>query len=220
MSKSNQLVKLTFIYPNKDLVECTALVGQELHQVAIKNKIQMHDKYPSTCLVQIQGNPEGSGQFHEVALAEPTKEEVKNLTPFQIKDGFRFAHTYIVNEALSKALIFLNLVRIYYVDSSSKSHPLQAYTNENLLSLRERSQSSIDLAFSCHGALACSTCHCLCDVTDSIFKKLGEISEDEEDLLQFCNPQKHSRLGCRVAELSAEFDNLLHFRNPRAKNHV
>jgi ferredoxin len=218
--KENQLIQLTCIYQKRDEVQCTALTGQSLYQVAIKHNIQMNDKYMSTCLVQIQSSQDKSGNFYETVLSAPTAEELKNLTAAQIRDGFRFAHTYMVNAHLARSIIFLNLVRISYVDSGSKSHALQAYTGESMLSLRERNQSIIDLSFSCHGALACSTCHCILDVSDSVFNRLGEISEEEEDILQFCNPQKHSRLGCQIFEFKPEFDQILHFRNPRAKSNV
>ena len=49
----------------------------------------------------------------------------------------------------------------------------------------------------CEGSLACSTCHVVVDKND--FDKLGEATEDEEDMLDLAFGLTHtSRLGCQI----------------------
>lgn len=55
----------------------------------------------------------------------------------------------------------------------------------------------IDLEGACEGSLACSTCHVIVD--DAWFDKLGEATEDEEDMLDLAFGLTHtSRLGCQI----------------------
>lgn len=58
-------------------------------------------------------------------------------------------------------------------------------------------KNGIDLEGACEGSLACSTCHVVVD--DAWFAKLGEASEDEEDMLDLAFGLTHtSRLGCQI----------------------
>ena len=57
--------------------------------------------------------------------------------------------------------------------------------------------NKIDIEGACGGETACSTCHLYID--DAYFKKLPEISEAEEDMLDLAAGLKdNSRLGCQV----------------------
>lgn len=57
--------------------------------------------------------------------------------------------------------------------------------------------NKIDLEGSCEGSLACSTCHVI--VESAWFDKLGEASEEEEDMLDLAFGLTHtSRLGCQI----------------------
>jgi ferredoxin, 2Fe-2S len=59
----------------------------------------------------------------------------------------------------------------------------------------------------CGGSLACATCHVIVD--DDWYKKTGELSEDEEDLLDTAhNLMPTSRLSCQI-NVSDELDGLV-----------
>jgi ferredoxin len=62
-------------------------------------------------------------------------------------------------------------------------------------------------AGACGGETACSTCHVIVD--PAFFKKLPEMSEAEEDMLDLAaGLTEHSRLGCQVFA-AAELDGLI-----------
>ena len=64
----------------------------------------------------------------------------------------------------------------------------------------------VDIEGACEGSLACSTCHVI--VEKEWFDKLGEASEDEEDMLDLAFGLTHtSRLGCQI-KMSDELDGL------------
>ena len=55
----------------------------------------------------------------------------------------------------------------------------------------------VDIEGACEGSLACSTCHVIVDA--EWYKKLGEASEDEEDMLDLAfGLERTSRLGCQI----------------------
>ncbi|MBT4922117.1 MAG: 2Fe-2S iron-sulfur cluster binding domain-containing protein [Rickettsiales bacterium] len=67
-------------------------------------------------------------------------------------------------------------------------------------------QNNIDLEGACEGSLACSTCHII--VNDQDFAKLGEASEEEEDMLDLAfGVTTTSRLGCQII-MSDDLDGL------------
>ncbi len=67
-------------------------------------------------------------------------------------------------------------------------------------------KNEIPLEGACEGSLACSTCHVIID--ESYYGKLGEASEDEEDMLDLAFGLTHtSRLGCQII-MSEELDGL------------
>lgn len=67
-------------------------------------------------------------------------------------------------------------------------------------------KNGIDLEGACEGSLACSTCHVVVD--KEWFDKLGEASEEEEDMLDLAFGLTHtSRLGCQI-KMSDELDGL------------
>jgi len=67
-------------------------------------------------------------------------------------------------------------------------------------------KNGIDLEGACEGSLACSTCHVVVD--PEWFDKLGEASEEEEDMLDLAFGLTHtSRLGCQI-KVSDELDGL------------
>jgi 2Fe-2S ferredoxin len=65
----------------------------------------------------------------------------------------------------------------------------------------------VDIEGACEGSLACATCHVIVDET--WFDKLGEPSEDEEDMLDLAFGLKPtSRLGCQIV-VTEELDGLV-----------
>lgn len=76
---------------------------------------------------------------------------------------------------------------------------------ENLMRLAHRYE--IELEGACEGSCACSTCHVILE--EEPFAKLGEPSEDEEDMLdQAPGLTPSSRLGCQVV-LAEAHDGML-----------
>jgi len=64
----------------------------------------------------------------------------------------------------------------------------------------------IDIEGACEGSLACSTCHVIVD--PEWFERLGEPSEDEEDMLDLAfGLTETSRLGCQIV-VTDELDGL------------
>jgi 2Fe-2S ferredoxin len=65
----------------------------------------------------------------------------------------------------------------------------------------------VDIEGACEGSLACATCHVIVD--EAWFDKLGEPSEDEEDMLDLAFGLKPtSRLGCQIV-VTEELDGLV-----------
>jgi len=63
----------------------------------------------------------------------------------------------------------------------------------------------------CGGSLACATCHVYVhpDWWDKVMPEAGEISEEEEDMLDLAfNLSKKSRLSCQIT-MTAELDGLI-----------
>jgi len=65
----------------------------------------------------------------------------------------------------------------------------------------------VDIEGACEGSLACATCHVIVD--PAWYGKLGEPSEDEEDMLDLAFGLKPtSRLGCQIV-MTEELDGLV-----------
>lgn len=72
---------------------------------------------------------------------------------------------------------------------------VDAKIGDNLLNVAHK--NSIDMEGACGGVTACSTCHVI--LTDNLYDKLEEASEDEEDMLDSAFALTcTSRLGCQV----------------------
>ncbi len=68
-------------------------------------------------------------------------------------------------------------------------------------------RNDIDLEGACEGSLACSTCHVI--VASEWYDKLGEPTEEEEDMLDLAFALTHtSRLGCQI-KMTDELDGLV-----------
>lgn len=68
---------------------------------------------------------------------------------------------------------------------------------QTILDLKHMFSELECLECACEGSLACSTCHVIVD--DEHYEKTGEITEEEEDMLDLAfGLTKTSRLGCQV----------------------
>ena len=84
--------------------------------------------------------------------------------------------------------------------------PKEVDAPEGLSVLEVAHRNGIDLEGACEGSLACSTCHVVVD--PDFYAKLGEASENEEDMLDLAFGLTHtSRLGCQIV-MSEELDGL------------
>lgn len=212
MSDNNQFFKepissnaftITFVYPNRDEVCAVCEKGCTIKDAAGSIGIDIDAKNKMLCTVQVQGN-----EIHP-----PSDEELEKFSPAQIQDGYRYADTYKINADL---YVFLKLIRIKYLDNKGDVETILAHEGEGMYELHERTES-IDMPFACRGQLSCSTCFCEIITNDSVFNELGEITEDEEDLMCMLSPSPKSRLGCQCKfPLSA--DNVITIIDRRNKN--
>uniref|UniRef100_A0A7S3V716 2Fe-2S ferredoxin-type domain-containing protein n=1 Tax=Chaetoceros debilis TaxID=122233 RepID=A0A7S3V716_9STRA len=91
-------------------------------------------------------------------------------------------------------------IPIHFINPSSKGSAedvmtVQGRIGETILQTAHR--HDIDLEGACEGVCACSTCHVV--MTDDLYDKLEEPSEDEEDMLDMAFAlTTTSRLGCQV----------------------
>lgn len=191
-------IRFSFIYPNGEEVQASVEEGATIFDAATDLGIQMDTKIKRTCIVKIESRNSRDSGFAETHIHPPTNEELQELDSKQIAERFRYAHSYTIDESLNDSLVFLNLIKVFYKTQKGQTHVLHALPTESFMALRDRKREVIDLAFACHGALACSTCHCVVDVSQEVFDSLGPISNAEEDLMQFANPEDHSRLGCQI----------------------
>lgn len=78
---------------------------------------------------------------------------------------------------------------------------------EGLSVLEIAHRNKIELEGACEGSLACSTCHIV--VADEWYDKLGEATEDEEDMLDLAfGLTATSRLGCQII-MNKDLDGLV-----------
>ena len=97
------------------------------------------------------------------------------------------------------------MAKITYIEHSGTEHVVDV---ANGLTVMEgaRDNNIPGIEADCGGACACSTCHVIVD--NEWFSKLGEASEEEEDMLDLAFGLTHtSRLGCQI-KMSDEFDGL------------
>jgi 2Fe-2S ferredoxin len=95
--------------------------------------------------------------------------------------------------------------KMTFIDREGQGHEVDAPVGLSVLEIAHRNK--IDLEGACEGSLACSTCHVI--VEKDWFDKLGEASEDEEDMLDLAFGLTHtSRLGCQI-KMSEELDGLV-----------
>lgn len=85
--------------------------------------------------------------------------------------------------------------KIVFIDSDGSKKEVNAPVGVSLLKLAR--DLDLDVEGACGGSLACATCHMI--LTKEWYDKLGEPSEDEEDMLDLAfGLTKTSRLGCQI----------------------
>lgn len=95
--------------------------------------------------------------------------------------------------------------KMTFITPEGERKEVEAPNGLSVLEIAHR--NDIDLEGACEGSLACSTCHVVVD--ESWFDKLGEPTEDEEDMLDLAFALTHtSRLGCQI-KMSDELDGLV-----------
>ena len=95
--------------------------------------------------------------------------------------------------------------RVTFVAADGERRNIDVEEGQTILEIAHR--NGIDLEGACEGALACSTCHVIVD--PAFYDRLGEPSEDEEDMLDLAFGLTHtSRLGCQIT-VTRELDGIV-----------
>ncbi|XP_063169494.1 adrenodoxin-like [Candoia aspera] len=88
-------------------------------------------------------------------------------------------------------------VRLHFINRDGEKYSVTAKEGESLLEVVINQNINIDGFGACEGTLACSTCHLIFE--KAAFQQLGEISDDELDMLDLAyGLTDTSRLGCQV----------------------
>jgi len=95
-------------------------------------------------------------------------------------------------------------ITIHWVRKDGSIQVTKGSIGENIMRIAH--QYGIELEGACEGVCACSTCHVILEST--VYDKLPEPSENEEDMLdQAFGLKATSRLGCQVV-VTAELDGM------------
>ncbi|WP_298301971.1 2Fe-2S iron-sulfur cluster-binding protein [uncultured Erythrobacter sp.] len=95
-------------------------------------------------------------------------------------------------------------IKVTFIDPKGSPVACEGEVGDNLLKLGQA--AGLPLEGTCEGQMACSTCHVI--VAAQWFDKLGEASEEEEDMLDFAaGARRTSRLSCQI-DLTQEMDGL------------
>ena len=94
--------------------------------------------------------------------------------------------------------------KLTFIEKDGNRKEVEAPVGLSVMEIAHR--FDVDIEGACEGSLACATCHVIVDET--WYGKLGEPSEDEEDMLDLAFGLKPtSRLGCQIV-MSEELDGL------------
>lgn len=87
------------------------------------------------------------------------------------------------------------MAKVTFVLQSGEEKTVEAPLGLSVMEIAKR--NDIDIEAACEGSLACATCHLIVD--PDWFERTGEISEDEEDMLDMAFGLKPtSRLSCQI----------------------
>ena len=91
-----------------------------------------------------------------------------------------------------------------FIAANGTRHMVNAPLGDSVLDIAH--ENKIDIEGACEGSMACSTCHVIID--KKWYRKLEEVSEDEEDMLDLAfGLTRTSRLGCQIV-ITEELDGL------------
>lgn len=91
-----------------------------------------------------------------------------------------------------------------FIAADGTRHVVNAPLGDSVLDIAH--ENKIDIEGACEGSMACSTCHVIID--KKWYRKLEEVSEDEEDMLDLAfGLTRTSRLGCQIV-ITEELDGL------------
>jgi 2Fe-2S ferredoxin len=104
--------------------------------------------------------------------------------------------------------------KMTFIEKDGTRREVDAPIGLSVLEIAHRNK--IDLEGACEGSLACSTCHVIVD--PQWYGKLGEATEDEEDMLDLAFGLTHtSRLGCQI-KITEALDGLVVKLPPATRN--
>ena len=104
--------------------------------------------------------------------------------------------------------------KLVFIEKDGNRKEVDAPNGLSVMEIAHR--FDVDIEGACEGSLACATCHVI--VEDGWYGKLGEPSEDEEDMLDLAFGLTHtSRLGCQII-LTDELDGLTVTLPPATRN--
>ena len=105
--------------------------------------------------------------------------------------------------------------KLTFIEKDGKRKEVDAPLGLSVMEIAHR--FDVDIEGACEGSLACATCHVVVD--EEWYGKLGEPSEDEEDMLDLAFGLKPtSRLGCQIV-MTEELDGLV-VELPREVNNM
>ena len=91
-----------------------------------------------------------------------------------------------------------------FIAANGTRHVVNAPLGDSVLDIAH--ENKIDIEGACEGSMACSTCHVI--INKKWYRKLEEVSEDEEDMLDLAfGLTRTSRLGCQIV-ITEELDGL------------
>ena len=94
--------------------------------------------------------------------------------------------------------------KVTFIERDGTRREIDAPVGVSVMEVARR--HDIDIEGACEGSLACSTCHVIVD--PEWYGRLGEASEEEEDMLDLAfNLTRTSRLGCQII-VTEELDGL------------
>jgi 2Fe-2S ferredoxin len=105
--------------------------------------------------------------------------------------------------------------KLTFIEKNGNRREVDAPVGLSVMEIAHR--FDVDIEGACEGSLACATCHVIVDA--GWYGKLGEPSEDEEDMLDLAFGLKPtSRLGCQIV-MTEDLDGLV-VELPREVNNM
>ena len=95
--------------------------------------------------------------------------------------------------------------KLTFIEKDGNHKQVEAPVGLSVMEIAHR--FDVDIEGACEGSLACATCHVIVD--EGWYERIGEPSDDEEDMLDLAFGLKPtSRLGCQIV-MSEDLDGLV-----------